>query len=106
MKTMRSMIVITTALLGTAAHAQYANGTVKIGVLTDMSSLYSDIGGPGSVTAAKLAVQDPAFFNEITWLSGRATWFRLGYRTFWLIMRLRASQDSSECNGLNTGEIS
>lgn len=31
---------------------------VKIGVLTDMSSLYKDIGGPGSVEAAKMAVED------------------------------------------------
>ena len=31
---------------------------VKIGVLSDMSSLYADIGGPGSVAAAKLAVAD------------------------------------------------
>jgi len=32
--------------------------SVKIGVLTDMSSLYSDITGAGSVAAAKLAVED------------------------------------------------
>jgi branched-chain amino acid transport system substrate-binding protein len=31
---------------------------IKIGVLTDMSSLYADITGPGSVAAAKLAVED------------------------------------------------
>ncbi|MBI1205043.1 MAG: ABC transporter substrate-binding protein [Rhodopseudomonas sp.] len=31
---------------------------VKIGVLTDMSSLYADVGGPGSVAAAKLAIAD------------------------------------------------
>ncbi len=31
---------------------------VKIGVLSDMSSLYADVGGPGSVVAAKLAVED------------------------------------------------
>jgi branched-chain amino acid transport system substrate-binding protein len=31
---------------------------VKIGVLSDMSSLYSDIGGPGSVAAARMAVED------------------------------------------------
>jgi branched-chain amino acid transport system substrate-binding protein len=37
-------------------HAQQMN--VKIGVLSDMSSLYADIGGPGSVAAAKLAVAD------------------------------------------------
>lgn len=32
--------------------------TVKIGVLSDMSGLYADIGGPGSVVAAQMAVQD------------------------------------------------
>ncbi|NWG23755.1 MAG: ABC transporter substrate-binding protein [Pseudorhodoplanes sp.] len=36
----------------------FAQTTVKIGVLSDMSSLYSDIGGPGSVAAAKLAIAD------------------------------------------------
>jgi branched-chain amino acid transport system substrate-binding protein len=41
-----------------ASQAQFANDTVKIGVLSDMSSLYADIGGPGSVAAAKMAVQD------------------------------------------------
>jgi branched-chain amino acid transport system substrate-binding protein len=47
------------ALISTvaAAHAQN-DDVVKIGVLSDMSSLYSDIGGAGSVAAAKLAVQD------------------------------------------------
>jgi branched-chain amino acid transport system substrate-binding protein len=51
------------ALAATAAQAQTVN--VKIGVLTDMSSLYSGIGGPGSVAAAKLAIQDfnPAAHN-------------------------------------------
>jgi len=43
------------ALIATAAQAQTG---VKIGVLSDMSSLYSDLGGPGSLAAAKLAVQD------------------------------------------------
>jgi len=31
---------------------------IKIGVIADMSSLYADISGPGSVVAAKLAVED------------------------------------------------
>jgi branched-chain amino acid transport system substrate-binding protein len=31
---------------------------VKIGVLNDQSSLYADITGPGSVAAARLAVED------------------------------------------------
>jgi branched-chain amino acid transport system substrate-binding protein len=41
---------------GTAANAQQIN--VKVGVLTDMSSLYADLAGPGSVAAAKLAIAD------------------------------------------------
>src|SRR5215467_3298217 len=45
------------AVLGCgAANAQQVN--VKIGVLSDMSSLYADIGGPGSVAAAKMAIAD------------------------------------------------
>jgi branched-chain amino acid transport system substrate-binding protein len=41
-----------------AASAQAQTTTVKIGVLTDMSSLYADDNGAGSVTAVKMAVQD------------------------------------------------
>jgi branched-chain amino acid transport system substrate-binding protein len=51
-----SLAFAAAALLTTAVQAQTVN--VKIGVLTDMSSLYSGIGGPGSVAAAKLAIQD------------------------------------------------
>jgi branched-chain amino acid transport system substrate-binding protein len=43
-----------TLLCGTA----YAQDPIKIGVLSDMSSLYADIGGPGSVAAAKMAIAD------------------------------------------------
>ena len=59
-----SLAFAVAALLGTAA-AQAQPINVKIGVLSDMSSLYADIGGPGSVAAAKLAVQDfnPAAHN-------------------------------------------
>lgn len=35
-----------------------SDGAVKIGVLTDMSGLYADLGGRGSVEAAKMAVED------------------------------------------------
>jgi len=41
-----------------AASAQVSGGVVKIGVMNDMSSLYADIGGPGSVEAARMAVED------------------------------------------------
>src|SRR5216683_72628 len=35
-----------------------AAGPLKLGVLTDMSSLYADNGGPGSVVAAQMAIDD------------------------------------------------
>jgi branched-chain amino acid transport system substrate-binding protein len=41
-----------------AALAQAQDDVVKIGVLSDMSGLYSDIAGAGSLAAAKLAVED------------------------------------------------
>ena len=50
------LVALAAALACGTASAQQIN--VKIGVLTDMSSLYSDIGGPGSVAAAKLAIAD------------------------------------------------
>jgi branched-chain amino acid transport system substrate-binding protein len=58
MKSMRSLIVAAAALASSSAYAQYTDGVVKIGVLTDMSSLYSDLAGAGSVAAAKMAVAD------------------------------------------------
>jgi branched-chain amino acid transport system substrate-binding protein len=41
-----------------AARAQISDGVVKIGVLNDQSGLYADLGGPGSVVAARMAVED------------------------------------------------
>jgi len=58
MKTARNMVAMAALLASSSAFAQYTDGVVKIGVLSDMSSLYSDIGGAGSVAAAKLAVAD------------------------------------------------
>jgi branched-chain amino acid transport system substrate-binding protein len=46
------------ALTAGTAHAQISGNVVKIGILTDMSSLYSDLSGQGSVTAAKMAIED------------------------------------------------
>src|SRR3954467_10903775 len=50
--------IIALASLGLASPALAQDKTVKIGVLNDMSSLYADIGGPNSVVAVKMAVQD------------------------------------------------
>ena len=56
MKSLVSLAALAVALASGTAQAQQIN--VKIGVMSDMSSLYADIGGPGSTAAAKLAVAD------------------------------------------------
>jgi branched-chain amino acid transport system substrate-binding protein len=58
MKSIGSLIATAAVMASNSVFAQYTDGVVKIGVLSDMSSLYADNGGPGSVTAAKLAVED------------------------------------------------
>ena len=51
-------------LLGcVGARAQYTDGTIKIGVMNDMSGTYADLGGQGSVIAARMAVED---FGAVT----------------------------------------
>jgi branched-chain amino acid transport system substrate-binding protein len=49
---------VTLALAALGAQAQVSDNVIKIGVMNDMSSLYADIGGPGSVVAARMAVED------------------------------------------------
>jgi len=46
------------AVSGGAANAQISDDVVKIGVLTDMSSLYADATGKGSLAAVQMAVAD------------------------------------------------
>jgi branched-chain amino acid transport system substrate-binding protein len=53
-----SAALVAFAGLGLAGPAFAQDKTVKIGVLNDMSSLYADIGGPNSVAAVKMAVDD------------------------------------------------
>ena len=49
-----------TALAGRRARAQgrVSNDAIKIGVLTDMNGPYRDFGGPGSVIATRMAVEE------------------------------------------------
>jgi len=54
------------AALSLATPALAQDKTVKIGVLNDMSSLYADIGGPNSVVAVKMAVEDSGL-NKKGW---------------------------------------
>jgi branched-chain amino acid transport system substrate-binding protein len=52
----RALCVASVVLLSGAARAE--DGPVKIGVLADMSGVYADIGGQGSVEAVKMAIAD------------------------------------------------
>src|ERR1700719_1724037 len=54
----RGAALVAVAGLSLATPALAQDKTVKIGVLNDMSSLYADIGGPNSVVAIKMAVED------------------------------------------------
>src|SRR6201989_658642 len=63
MNTMKSLAAVVAAGLalaasGTAANAQISDDVVKIGVLTDMSSLYADATGKGSLAAVEMAAAD------------------------------------------------
>jgi branched-chain amino acid transport system substrate-binding protein len=56
---MRVLVVAVASLvLAGSATAQTSEDVIKIGVLNDMSGPYSDLAGPGSIAAAKLAVED------------------------------------------------
>jgi len=46
------------AFIAGAAHAQISDGVIKIGVMNDQSGTYADLAGPGSVVAARMAVED------------------------------------------------
>jgi branched-chain amino acid transport system substrate-binding protein len=58
MKRLISLTALAVALGCATAQAQYTDGTIKIGVMNDMSGLYADLTGPGSVVAARMAVED------------------------------------------------
>jgi branched-chain amino acid transport system substrate-binding protein len=59
-----STALIMLAGVGLAGPALAQDKTVKIGVLNDMSSLYADIGGPNSVVAIKMAIEDSGLVQK------------------------------------------
>ncbi len=65
MRRSSAIMVLTTALFAAGgAVAQTMDKNVKIGSLGDQSSLYADIGGPGSVIAAQMAVEDSGLLQK------------------------------------------
>lgn len=53
-----AMLLGTALALGAAGGAVAQDKNIKIGVLTDNSGLYADLGGPGSTVAAQMAIED------------------------------------------------
>ena len=47
-----------TAALLNPAQAQISDNAVRIGVLTDLSGVYSDVSGKGTVVATQMAIDD------------------------------------------------
>jgi branched-chain amino acid transport system substrate-binding protein len=58
MKPAAAFGLVAALALSVPAFAQMSGDAVKIGVLNDMSGLYADISGPGSVEAARMAIAD------------------------------------------------
>jgi branched-chain amino acid transport system substrate-binding protein len=58
MKRIFGLAVLAALLSAGTAHAQTSDGAIKIGVMNDMSGLYADLTGQGSVVAARMAVED------------------------------------------------
>jgi branched-chain amino acid transport system substrate-binding protein len=60
MKHLIAALMLTTGLVlaGGASAQEKLDKVVKVGALGDQSGLYQDIGGPGSVVAAQLAIED------------------------------------------------
>jgi branched-chain amino acid transport system substrate-binding protein len=58
MKRLFGFAAVAVALSCATAQAQYSDGVIKIGVMNDMSGTYADLSGPGSVLAARMAVED------------------------------------------------
>ena len=57
-KLIASLLFGSALTLAAAGAATADDKAIKIGVLTDLSGLYSDLGGQGSIVAAEMAVED------------------------------------------------
>lgn len=57
-KLLTSLVLAGLSLSAVAQQGKLSDDVLKIGVLTDMSGVYADFGGPGALLAAKMAVED------------------------------------------------
>ncbi|AFZ66625.1 ABC transporter substrate-binding protein [Deinococcus peraridilitoris] len=66
-----SILTLTLALASVAGAQQLSDGAIRIGVLNDLSGVYSELSGQGSVRAAQMAAEDfmkanPAYAGKVT----------------------------------------
>ncbi len=54
----RGALALALLAVAASAQAQYSNGLIRIGVMNDQTGPYADAAGPGSVVAARMAVED------------------------------------------------
>jgi len=53
-----SLMLAGLGLVGHTAQANISDNVIRIGFLTDMASVYSDIDGAGGIEAARMAIAD------------------------------------------------
>jgi branched-chain amino acid transport system substrate-binding protein len=64
MMNLKRLLLLSAGCLALSGAPALAQISVKVGVLNDMSGVYSDIGGKGSVVAAQLAAEDFAAISK------------------------------------------
>jgi len=57
-QTLIAAAIAATFITAGSANAQLSDGVIKIGVMNDQSGTYADLAGPGSVVAARMAIED------------------------------------------------
>ncbi|MFG1343535.1 ABC transporter substrate-binding protein [Xanthobacter autotrophicus DSM 431] len=58
LKKLKAFVAGCAMLAAAPAHAEFTGGVIRIGVLNDQSGIYADMAGPGSVEAARIAVEE------------------------------------------------
>ena len=55
---MKKLLLLSALILSSASAQKLTDNVIKVGVLTDLSGVYSEVSGPGSVKAAQMAADD------------------------------------------------
>src|SRR3982751_6996551 len=58
MKSLKWTLALAASLMGSAASAEISDNVVRVGVLNDISGIFQDTNGMGSVEAARMAAED------------------------------------------------